>query len=234
MFINTKASFPVSNGYAPKEGPKALPIDLDFSTEPQVALNLQTEAEADIFQTIQSIYIDNTSNTNELILTVSVTGQIITCAAGGSGTWPIIALRDVGFKGSFTTTPQAGLVVNVILLNVPMASAQFGAVTVNANIIPIAPGVITDFSSTITVANTSQIAIPANANRKGFIIGNPINSTPENLFINFTTPASTSAFNSIEITPGNSYELLGPAIPTDAINIVALTASHAFIAKEIT
>lgn len=92
-----------------------------------------------------------------------------------------------------------------------------------------ASGTYTDRSGTVTAGTVSQTLMAANPIRKSILIVNPTTAT-ENLFINFTAAASTTAVGSIPIPPGGSYS---PGfVTTEQINITATTTAHAFIAKE--
>lgn len=97
-------------------------------------------------------------------------------------------------------------------------------------------GTFTDRSGNITTGGTSQQLMAVNANRKYLIIVNPTVAT-ENLYINFTSAATVAiaqatATSSIPIAPGGSYNLGFSEITTEAVNIIAATTAHAFIAKE--
>jgi hypothetical protein len=99
-------------------------------------------------------------------------------------------------------------------------------------------GSYTNKSGTISVGGTSQQLMAANVGRKGFLIQNPCTATSqgigtaENLTINFSSGATTSGGNSIELTPCGSYVEYGP-VTTEAINVNAATSSHAYVAKEL-
>lgn len=91
---------------------------------------------------------------------------------------------------------------------------------------------VTDASTTIGTGGTSQAALTQNLSRKGGVVGNPSGAI-ESLFVDFgATAASGSAGHSIELMPGQSFNLHQDGIViTDAINVVAATAGHAFLCK---
>ncbi len=111
----------------------------------------------------------------------------------------------------------------------------------NGSVVPVTPtnplpttayngGTLTNRSGTITAGGTSQQIAPANASRKYLFIQNPITAT-ETLFVNFGSPAASGT--SYEIAAGGSLSLgVGSFVPTDAVNIVAATTGHVFVAKE--
>lgn len=103
----------------------------------------------------------------------------------------------------------------------------------NLKVAAIASGVtgpFTDRSGTITVGGTSQQLAAANAARRYLIVQNPPTAT-ENLYINFTTAASTGA-GSIGLIPGSAYTMESDFINTEAVTVIAATTGHVFTAKE--
>ena len=106
------------------------------------------------------------------------------------------------------------------------------AISPNNSLAVAISGTLTDRSGTVTTGGTSQQIAAANSSRKFLLIENPSNAT-EVLYVNFTTAASTTAKNSIELNAGGSIQLnAGTYITTEAVNVTAVTTSHAFIAKE--
>lgn len=103
----------------------------------------------------------------------------------------------------------------------------------------LTPGIYKDFSSSVTTGGTSQTAIPLNAKRRRIVIQNPATATSqgigtaESLFINFTTGASTSKGNSIELLAGGSYDSDSGPCTTELVTIVAATTGHQYCAKEM-
>ncbi len=222
--------YPINNGFRPSDGPRSLGLEFDFSSDDTIVVDTLDEATAGKFQNCQAIYVDNSQNANALNILVDITGQRIIVPAFASGAYPVFALEK--FKATFNTVPASDLIVTAQLLNVPIASAQWGPVTVNANIAAIANASATDRSGTIAVAATSQQLMASNANRRGLYIANPSDQL-ETLYINFgATAAIPPGYASIELSPGQSYEIYGPMVPTDEISVIAATLSHPYIAKE--
>lgn len=93
----------------------------------------------------------------------------------------------------------------------------------------IYPSTPTDHSGTITAGGTAQVAIPANARRKGFGVVNPATSS-EALLVSFLGAASSS--NSIVLDAGDRYEANLGTIPNTAISVEAATTDHVFVAWE--
>lgn len=228
MSNNTRAAFSTFNGYAPKEGTKALPVDFDFRTTGVIDVDLQVENTNGVIQMVQSIWIDNTNNPNPLTIVFGVTRQRIVCPASAHGMWPVITVDQVSFRMS--SVVSAGAVGQVILLNVPMPYTQGGPVTVNANVTaaPIQRVNETDFSGTIAAGGVSQIAIAANALRYGLLIQNPTNEI-EPLLLEFGNVAAPGV--SIELLPGEKF-VTNNFVSIQSVNVRAATTGHAFIAKE--
>lgn len=93
-------------------------------------------------------------------------------------------------------------------------------------------GLLTDRSGSVTTGGTSQTLAVANNRRRFLYIQNPITAT-ETLFINFTTAASTSGVNSVELGAGASFTMTEDTfISVDKITVTAATSAHKYIAKE--
>lgn len=225
-------TFPVFNGYAPAQGPKALPVRLDFTLDTEITVDFTSAEESNGISFIQSVWVDNSANPNALILTFDITGQRIVVPATAQSVFPVIA--TLKSKCVATTTPGANIVANAIFMNVPMASELWGPVTVNVaavNLVPII-GAFTDRSGVIAAAGVSQIAIPLNNFRKRFFIQNPTTQI-ESLFVNFTAAATIGGANSMELVPGGSYDSSSGPVSSEAITVIAATINHPYVAKEM-
>ncbi len=156
-------AFPVFNGYAPAQGPKAINIPLDFTNTARIEFDTVQEEQNGEIQYIQTVYVDNASNPNALTLQFDQTMQRIVVPAYAQGPWPVICGSN--FRCVATTTE--GVVCSAILLNVPMPLAQYGPVTVNANVTANATPVqanITATSNAMTGGDDAVLA--ANVARK--------------------------------------------------------------------
>lgn len=176
MANTIKQAFPVFNGYAPKQGPKALPVTLDFSEKAEQAFDLVLENTEGVIDYIQSIYVDNSDNPNTVEFIFGVTNQRLVVPAGAQGNWPVIAPSQTRIFTRSTVDPKAR--VNVLLMNVPMPYTQWGPQTVNVNptisIEPYQGNPGNSFASNVPDAVTLVLA--ANANRKAvFLEASPNN-----------------------------------------------------------
>lgn len=226
-----KTAFPTFNGYAPKEGVKALPIFFDFRSVNFLEFDLLLENTQGSIQMVQSVWVDNADNPNPVEILFGVTNQRVVVPANVQAMCPVITVDQTKVKITGTINPAA--VGQIILMNVPMPYTQVGAVTVNVPTItidPITQVTATDYSGTIDAGGTSQTLMASNANRLGFTVQNPT-SEIEPLYINFTGPAG--AGDSIELLPGQIFPPNGsPYVSSEEITINAATTGHVFIAKE--
>lgn len=96
----------------------------------------------------------------------------------------------------------------------------------------------TDKSGAITLGGTAQTLSAINTSRKRIIIENPCTATSqgiataENLFINFTTAATTAGGNSFELVACGSFDSGSGPVSTELISVIAATTNHKWIAKE--
>ena len=92
-------------------------------------------------------------------------------------------------------------------------------------------GTLTDGSGTVTTGGTSQQVFAADPNRHYLFCGNPRGAI-EDLYINFTSAASTTDGKSIDLGPGGTFWFEDNFISTEAVNVTAAGTGHAFICKE--
>lgn len=118
--INTKslAVYSTSNLLLPAEGPRAIPLLLDFSVSPSFSLNLQNSEALKRLTMIQGVYIDNALGTANVKVYCPITGQVIVVAPGHQA-----------FKTLFCPNPAAimfssdsGIVLKFQLTNFPVVN----------------------------------------------------------------------------------------------------------------
>lgn len=79
-------------GSSPAEGPKTLPLTLDFtSTANQFVLQTQQLLYSGAMSSLQSAIVNNTANSQALTITVSISGNVITIPAGDMQTVTLLA-----------------------------------------------------------------------------------------------------------------------------------------------
>lgn len=87
---------------------------------------------------------------------------------------------------------------------------------------------VVDHSSTITVTNTAQNALAANANRSGYFFQNL--STVNPMYLNELGTA-TAVQGSIKIPPGGTFPPAGYPVSTGALSVLG-TAADPFTCRE--
>lgn len=132
---------------------------------------------------------------------------------------------------------QAGVVVNYRnSSNQPTEVSPPNPLPVSAAILQ---GTITDRSSFIAVAGTSQQLVATNPARKRIWIENPATAAGQNiavaesLYINFGAAAGVNNGTSIELLPGGWFDTGSGPVMTQQINVNAATLDHVYIAKEM-
>jgi hypothetical protein len=110
---------PIKNALIPAEGPKCIPINLDFTASTTYALSLQNLQSRDYVSIIQTIFIDNSSNADTMTVTTGVANQAIIAPPYTQGYYPVLCPQPPAFV--FAT--QGGVVVPIQLINVPMPCA---------------------------------------------------------------------------------------------------------------
>lgn len=169
-------------------------------------------------------------------------GASVTSTTGTGGwTFGATGLTGIRVRASAYTSGTASIELQAGSPTPGGASNGGGTVTSNQggtwNMTPLQAS-FTDRSGSISVGGTSQTLAASNANRKRIVIQNPCTATSqgiataENLFLNFTSAATTAGGNSIELQACGSYDSgLGP-VTTEQINVIAATTNHKYVAKE--
>jgi len=120
---NFGASFGVSNVIVPKNGPKAVPVSLDFSNDGEIDINCEQVISQGKIEYIQTLYVDNADNTNPLTLICSVTRQRLIIKGRAQGYFAILAPNPPVITVS--TNQTANLIVTIFLLNVPVQAMNW-------------------------------------------------------------------------------------------------------------
>lgn len=101
----------------PDNGPKMLPITLDFQNNDVQVLDLQNIQSRGFLDMVQTIWVDNTPSAAETTITVNNGGQTLRIPPGDQGYFPILCPNPVllQFNGNGGAVP-----VQVILVNFPL------------------------------------------------------------------------------------------------------------------
>src|ERR1700674_3225355 len=112
----------IPNQTIPDEGPKAIPIRLDFSVAggsiTSYSIDLLITQERALLTMVQTLYIDLSTAVNDLIVTVGGSNQIIQAEAGTQGYYPVLCPNPPKFQ---IDVAAPGDVDTVFLINVPIA-----------------------------------------------------------------------------------------------------------------
>ena len=119
------AFYAVNSMRVPAEGPKAVPITLDFSLTTIYTLNLQNMQSRNFLSMVQSLYIDNSGNTAPIVVTFPGTQQNITLAAGRQMYVTVLCANPASMQ--FVST--GGVLVYVALLNFPVSNSSWPSYT---------------------------------------------------------------------------------------------------------
>jgi len=117
----------IGNSYIPPEGPKALPLALDFTIN--TAFQIQV---SDLFSkgpgkpgfsVLQGFYADNSQSAAQLTVVISGTGQTLIVPAGSEGYIPMLSPSG----GTIIFSSLGGNKLNIDLYNVPMPAILWNA-----------------------------------------------------------------------------------------------------------
>jgi hypothetical protein len=100
----------------PKEGPRCIPLNLDFSSQASYGVDLTQAIQQAQVSLIQSAFIDNSGNTSTLVITIDGTGQQITFPASSQGYLMLLCRR----VPKFTFASAGSVKVTILLSNIAM------------------------------------------------------------------------------------------------------------------
>ena len=110
------------NQMIPDEGPKAIPINLDFSGSPTFQLDLKPLQDQKRIAIVQCLWIDNAGNSTQLVVTINGSNQQIVVKANTQGYYPVLVPNPARF--GFQST-QGQNFTNVFLLNMPISGCTW-------------------------------------------------------------------------------------------------------------
>lgn len=115
-------AYAVYNGLAPMVGPKGMPIQLDLTAVQSITMDFLQEEMNGVLQNIQMIYVDNAANAQPIFFQFNGLFQKLRVGIGRQGLYPIFATDQL----SMTVTTTGGVIVPVILFNVPLPVMEWG------------------------------------------------------------------------------------------------------------
>lgn len=114
-----------SNQQVPDEGPKAIPLLLDFSgSVGNYTLDFLVQQQQGFFSMLQTIYVDNSQGTNDVTITLNISNQKIVAKAGTQGYYSVLCPNPIRLTFSSAIN---GVIVPVFLINVPISGMVWSA-----------------------------------------------------------------------------------------------------------
>lgn len=101
----------------PPEGPKCIPITLDFSAATSYALDYSNMQQRGFLAMLQTIWVDNSLSATVFSITIPATNQVIKVPAAVQDYFAVMCPNPI--KISFASA--GGVVVQIILVNFPVA-----------------------------------------------------------------------------------------------------------------
>jgi hypothetical protein len=214
----------VANALVPKEGPKAVSLQIDLTTQTGVIVDFTLAYMQQKLSAVQSAFVDNSGNQFPVTLTVDNPYQNIVCPALAQGSFPLVA----AIRPKITVASEGAVVVPVIFLNVPIPAAVWliGAPAVNttptnANAAAIATG------------GTAVVVFKSGTIKNGGYIVNP-NAATESLFVDIVNTPGTAApgtyGTTTELVAGQAFTV--PPGLTTSVQANAVTSGHAYTAVQ--
>jgi hypothetical protein len=134
-------SFGTWNQLVPKEGPKALPIPLDFTVQQSYEIDFGIIAQAAQLEHIQCIYIDNKDNSQPVTIVTDIIGQTLVCPPQRQGFFPIVIASN---SPKIIVTSIGGTNCTLIVMNVPMPSGTWASTKEQASYDPLGRLIVSD------------------------------------------------------------------------------------------
>lgn len=207
---NNTPDVPIKNQMIPDEGPKAIPLGpIDFSVNSTYEYDLSILTNQKKIAFIQGFYVDNSENENELVITSSVSQQVLKVPALFQGYFPFFASNPPRFTISTTV---AAITVKLWAYNVPISPMCWQTEWPTLEIIDttLAPAMngdmvrveVVDGSITVTPSGTQTVTGTVTANQ--FIEISNLNTLPKFYSRSVATGVyNTSATAAVQISNGN-------------------------------
>ena len=228
----------VYNSIMPKEGPKAIPVTLDFSTTGTLLVDFTLPMNQKRLSAIQTLSVRNWLNAQSISVVAQGFPEPFDIAPGCDVFMPIPAQNLAKFL--FTTT--GNLIIPVTFWNIPLPAFQMfnptfgqpvsisGTIAVTGTVDTLsAPGVPANPAAFAIVTGGTAVAAIASPTKGAKIINPP--EAVEPLFVDWVHNAGTIApganGTTVELGPGQSIDI--PSL-TGTITANAATSGHPFTA----
>jgi len=220
----------IYNSLMPPEGPKGMPVQLDFSTSGSLLVDFTLPMNQRRISAIQTISVRNWLNTASLTITIQGFSEPFDIPAYTDVVMPIPAANLAKFIFSTTTN----LIIPVTFYNIPLPSVALvnpagGTPVTIAGVLTTTPQEGTATAGTVfTVAVGGTAVSPLVGIVHGARIVNPA-AAVESLFVDLVNAAGTAApganGTTEELLPGQAFN----APPTSGtVSVNAATGGHTF------
>lgn len=118
VFDTSKVSIlAIDNQFIPKEGPKAIPLFLDFTLADSFILDFVMRQQQGFMSMVQTLFIDASGTDKPVVVTIGGTNQIITAKGRTQGYYSALIPNPV----KLTVTCIGGPIgLQIFLINVPV------------------------------------------------------------------------------------------------------------------
>lgn len=112
----------INNALVPKEGPKTIPVLVDLRTASSALVDLTQQQMTQKISFIQTIFVDNSLNTESVSIQADTTNQILRVPAGVQAYLPILS----PIPPRFIIATTGAVIVPIQFLNIPMPYGALG------------------------------------------------------------------------------------------------------------
>ena len=127
MTINQQALsfFTVNGQQVPAEGPRVVPVLLDFSIVTEYDLNIQNMQARNFISMVQSVFLDNSAGNTPFTVAIPGSGQKIIQSPGRQGYYQVLMPNPA----QIVFSSQSGSVLRAFLLNFPSTNSDWPTFT---------------------------------------------------------------------------------------------------------
>lgn len=225
----------IYNALVPPEGPRSVTVPLDFALSPRFTVDFTLAYMRKVISMVQSVWVDNSLNTAQLVFTVEGTGEVLKVPPGSQGSFPIIS----AIRGKITVATTTAIATKAIFLNVPLPQSVWATAGENFlyrdGALEVIGPVSTPVAGNTEIVNGGTVVtvFPANSIEQVGLITNPAGAS-ESLFVDVVNNADTlspGAFGTtFEVPAGRTFRAPPSTI---AVTANAITSGHTFVAVSV-
>lgn len=134
--INGTPPLPINNalGLPPGMTPKVIPLRIDARASQNVLVDLTEQQQRGIFGPFQTMYVDNSGNSQPVMIITQVLNQQMTVPAGGQAILPLLVSPTAP---KFNVITTGAVFVPIAILNIPMDYQVWNADGSSGGTIPV-------------------------------------------------------------------------------------------------